>query len=64
MAIIGGFFFVFGLVDLIGSFAGFDLWGQWIGVELPEILWRFSAYIEMAIGGLLFKFGSGETDGS
>jgi hypothetical protein len=53
---IGGFLVVFGLVDLVGSFAGFDLWGT-IGIYLPEIIWKFSAYIEIAAGYALFKLG-------
>lgn len=57
MVIIGGLIFLFGLVDLIGSFADFDLWGS-MGVELPEFLWRFSAWIELAIGAVLFKIGT------
>ncbi|MHC4515421.1 MAG: hypothetical protein ACYTGW_01270 [Planctomycetota bacterium] len=56
MVIIGGVLFLFGLVDLIGSFADFDLWGS-MGVELPEFLWKFSAWIEIIIGALLFKLG-------
>ena len=54
MKIIGVILILFGLADLIGSFMGFDLWGGYIGIELPEILWRFSAYIEIGIGYFLF----------
>ena len=56
--IIGGFLVVFGLVDLIGSFASFDLWGT-LGVALPEIIWSLSAYIEIALGAFLFRIGGG-----
>lgn len=56
MVIIGGLLCVFGLVDLIGSFAEFDLWGS-IGVSLPKFLWSFSAWIEIALGALLIKLG-------
>ncbi len=60
MKIVGILIIVFGLVDLIGSFTGFDLWGT-IGIELPEVIWRFSAYIEIAIGyGIMNFFGSEE----
>lgn len=58
MKIIGILIIAFGLVDLIGSYAEFDLWGGFLGVQLPEVLWKFSAYIEIAIGAALFKFGS------
>jgi hypothetical protein len=60
MAIIGIVLIVFGVVDLVGSFAGFDVWGDWIGVNLPEIIWRFTAWVEIGLGYVLFKAGSGE----
>ena len=60
MKIVGILIIVFGLVDLIGSFTGFDLWGT-IGIQLPEVIWRYSAYIEIAIGyGVMNFFGSDE----
>ena len=59
LKIIGAVLFLFGLVDLIGSYAGLDVWGDWIGVTLPEAIWRFTSYIEMAAGWILFKLGSG-----
>lgn len=57
MKIAGIILIAFGLVDLIGSFAGFDLWGT-IGVPLPDIVWKYSAYIEMAAGYGLMTLGS------
>ena len=56
MAIIGALLFLFGLVDFLGVFVGFDVWSR-MGVELPELLWRFSAWIEMGIGGYLWNLG-------
>jgi len=32
MRIIGGLLIAFGLVDMIGSFTGLDVWGEWIRV--------------------------------
>lgn len=55
LKIVGGLLVAFGLVDLIGSFADFDLWGGFIGVELPDLVWKYSAYIEIAIGYFLFN---------
>ncbi len=52
----GVLIFLFGLVDLIGSFVGFDLWGT-LGVGLPGILWSYSAYIELVVGGALAQQG-------
>lgn len=54
---VGGMLCVFGLVDLIGSFAEFDLWGGFIGIQLPEILWQYSAYLELIVGYFIFKAG-------
>jgi hypothetical protein len=56
MVIIGGLLFLFGLVDFIGSFVGFDAWST-LGVELPEVVWRFSPWIEMGLGAFLYKRG-------
>ena len=46
-----------GVVDLIGSYADFDVWTDFIGVQLPDIIWRYSAWIEIALGFLLIKIG-------
>ena len=57
LIIIGALIALFGITDLVGSFASLDVWGEWIGVQLPEIIWRYSAYIEIALGVFLFKTG-------
>ncbi|MGJ8641737.1 MAG: hypothetical protein ACSHYA_20270 [Opitutaceae bacterium] len=62
LKIIGGLLVAFGLIDCIGSFTGLDVWGEWIGVELPEAIWSFTAYIEMGIGYFLLKLGSNEAE--
>lgn len=62
MRIVGILFIVFGLVDLIGSYTGLDVWTDWIGVNLPELLWKFSAWIEIGIGWILLQFGSGASE--
>ncbi len=62
LMIVGGFLVIFGLADFISSYAGTDLWGEVIGVQLPEIIWKFSAYAEMLIGYLLFKAGMNVSD--
>lgn len=61
MVIVGWILCVFGVVDLIGSFAGFDLWGT-LGVTLPEVLWRLSSWIEIALGAYLIKQGNNAAD--
>ena len=62
MKIIGGVFIAFGLLDLIGSFTGLDVWGQWVGINLPEIIWKFTAYIEMGVGYFLLTLGSDDVE--
>ena len=62
MKILGIIIIAFGLVDLIGSYTGFDLWGGFIGVDLPEVLWNYSSYIEMALGYFVMNIGSDDTE--
>lgn len=62
MKIAGFIFIAIGLVDLIGSYAGFDLWGGFLGINLPEFLWQISSYIELAVGYGLIKLGSGNAE--
>jgi hypothetical protein len=61
--ILGILLIVIGLIDFGGSYAGFDLWGGFLGIQLPELLWKFSAYIEMIIGYFLFNLGSKSDEG-
>lgn len=56
MIVVGGLLIAFGLVDLIGSFAEFDLWGT-LGIQLPDAIWSFSAWIEIALGFFVCKLG-------
>ena len=62
MKIAGFILIAIGLVDLIGSYAGFDLWGGFLGINLPEFLWKISSYIELAIGYGLIKLGSNDSE--
>ncbi|MBS9777260.1 MAG: hypothetical protein KGV50_00725 [Gammaproteobacteria bacterium] len=56
LLVVGALLFIFGIVDFGGSYADFDLWGE-IGIQLPDVIWKYSAYIEMAIGAVLFSLG-------
>ena len=58
MKIAGIIIIAIGLIDLIGSYAGFDLWGGFLGIKLPDVLWSYSSYIELAIGYVLMSMGS------
>ena len=64
MVILGGLLIVFGLVDFAGVFFEFDVWTDVIGVQLPGIIWNFSAYIEFVVGMMLVRFGLGMSDPS
>jgi len=55
LKIIGALFFIIGLIDIGGTYGDFDLWGGFLGIQLPELLWKFSGYIELGIGALLFN---------
>ncbi len=64
MRIIGGVLIAFGLLDMIGSFNGLDVWGEWIRVDLPQALWSISAYIEIGLGFFIFNLGSKSAKGA
>lgn len=58
LSILGVILIILGAVDLAGSYADFDLWGDYINVKLPDMLWKYSSYIELGAGFLLFNLGS------
>jgi len=59
--IIGVFLILFGAVDLIGGWTGFDLWGT-LGIQLPEIIWRYSPYIAVVAGFGVIGMGSNDDE--
>jgi len=59
---IGLYLIAFGVVDFAGSYMNFDLWGI-VGVRLPDLLWQFSAYIEMGLGYFIMSLGDREEVG-
>jgi len=58
MRIIGILLVAFGLVDFIESWRDYDVWQRWFHITKPEVLGRFSGYIEMVLGYFLIKRGS------
>ena len=63
MKIVGIIVIVFGIADIGISYLGVDLWGEYIGVELPELIWTYSGFIEVAIGyGLMKLAGKGQDE--
>jgi len=61
MKILGILLMIFGAVDLGGSYMDFDLWGT-IGIQLPDMIWKFSSYIELGLGYFLMQMGSSDSD--
>lgn len=62
MKIVGIIIIAIGLVDLIGSYTGFDLWGAFVGVELPELLWEYSSFVEIGLGCFIMSLGKSNDD--
>lgn len=58
MKFVGILLIAFGAADLVGSYTGYDLWNDYIGVTLPNIIWKFSPYIEMAVGFGIMMLGA------
>jgi len=57
MKFIGILLITIGVVDFAGSYMEFDLWGGFLGVQLPDLLWQFSPYIEMGLGYFIMNLG-------
>jgi hypothetical protein len=63
MKIVGIIVIVFGIADIGISYLGGDLWGEYIGVQLPDLIWSYSGFIEVAIGyGLMKLAGKGQDE--
>jgi hypothetical protein len=58
MNYIGYALIAFGLADFGLSYGGTDLWGEIIGVKLPEVIWAYSGMIAVAIGYGMIRFSS------
>ena len=52
---LGIVFIIIGFIDLLGSYIYFDLWGDFLNIQLPETLWQLSAYLEILLGVVLYK---------
>lgn len=57
MALLGLILIAFGIADFAMSWMGTDVWSDWLGIQLPDWLYPFSAIIEIAIGSQLLKTG-------
>ena len=62
MKIAGIVILTIGLIDLIGSYIGFNLWGGFIGVALPDIILEYSSYIEIGLGCFIIKLATNDSD--
>jgi len=62
MKYLGYLLIAWGAADLGMSFMDMDLWGM-IGVTLPEMVWKYSAYIAMAAGFGVLQLGKKSDEG-
>ena len=65
MRFIGLLLIIFGIADF-GLWAALeiDVWYDWFGIDFPDWLFYFTAWIEIAIGATLMRIGNDESDGS
>jgi hypothetical protein len=55
--IVGGALIAWAIADFGLSYMGTDVWYDWLGIQLPEAIYRFSAIIVGVIGGAIWKLG-------
>lgn len=58
LKIIGGAVVLWGIADLIMGLQGNDLWAK-VGITLPDLVWQYSHYIAIVLGGIIFSMGGG-----
>ena len=63
MKTIGILLVAFGLVDLLGSYFGLNIWLDWLGVNLTGLVDTLSAWAEIGIGYGLIKLSGGSDEG-
>lgn len=49
-----------GVLDFGLSYAGANVWMDWLGMELPEAIWRFSGKTAVAVGYGILKLAGGD----
>lgn len=57
MQVFGVLLMVWGLADFILSWMGTDVYWE-LGINIPTVIWPFTAWIAIGIGGLLYRSGS------
>lgn len=58
MKYLGYILIAFGVADFGLSYAGVDLWGEIIGIQLPEVIWAYSGIIAAGIGYALVNISA------
>jgi hypothetical protein len=53
--ILGGALIAWAVADFGLSYMGTDVWSDWLGIQLPEVIYRYSAMIVGVIGGVIWK---------
>ena len=62
MKIVAGYLFIgLGIVDVGLSWIGIDLYWE-IGINLPDWLYPWTAWIALGIGGAIFSIGKEEEE--
>ena len=56
MQVFGSLLFIWGVLDFVLSWMGIDLYWE-VGVDVPEDIYPFTAWIAMGLGALLFQSG-------
>lgn len=62
MKYLGYVLIVWGVLDFGLSYAGIDVWVDWLGIQLPEAIWTYSGMIAIALGYGALKFGTSNDD--
>ena len=57
MKYFGVILIIFGCVDLMSFFAGFDLWVDLFNIQLPKFLWEYSSLIAFSLGIIFYTLG-------
>ncbi len=57
MVIFGIILVLLGITDVGMTYLGTDIWSQWFGIQVPEDIWPYTAYIAMGAGYVLISFG-------
>lgn len=66
MKTIGSLLIAFAFTDFVLSWMGTDVWLDWFGIQVPEVIYRWTPLIVSVIGSVFIGLGSdsGENAGA